>query len=468
MQVRCYESLQAAAFLREQVNALNGASPCPDPFSTFEFLENYLRHNEDHPQGRGLRLWFLAAFDEHGLAGYMVLKQVLHKVLGMPARKLDFLVTHNADRPQLMARPEQTLAVSEAFYNYLLKRRREWSFLEFRQQDAASTLFPPPEGVNLKGYWIREWPTLDNGTIPISWDSLKDYFKSFSKKFRSNTSRQMRSLMAVGKLEFISSSDPHTTPALFELYRCIEPRSWKSRTDVAISRHPHWVEYYQGLLDPHQPMRLSIHILLLDGVPIAGLITGAFQRGLYALHIVYDNSLSRLGPGSAILMMGMRQAIEGRYAFFNLLSGFGYYKVRWQAQMTKTRNVQFYKMGSAFFWRRVFGDLKRLLFPASVQPDSVLFNPLRREALDQEGEPAQETVNRPRLSLADQEKIKDLLSQIRKSPGEFLSSTQLAEAMPFTTQRPGKTNEIARSALPPILSIACADKNPVASELKCV
>lgn len=339
MEVRCYESLQAAAFLRDQVNALNCASSCPDPFSTFEFLENYLRHNEDHPQGQGLRLWFLAAFDGRGLAGYMVLKQVLHKVLGVPTRKLDFLVTHNADRPQLLARPEQTLAVSEAFYNYLLKRRHEWSFLEFRQQDATSTLFPPPEGVNLKGYWIREWPTLDNGTIAISWDSLKDYFKSFSKKFRSNTSRQMRSLMALGKLEYICSSDPQTTPALFELYRCIEPRSWKSRTDVAISRHPQWVDYYQGLLDRHQPMRLSIHVLLLDGIPIAGLITGAFQRGLYALHIVYDNSLSRLGPGSAILMMGMRQAIDGRYAFFNLLSGFGYYKVRWQAQMTKTRNV---------------------------------------------------------------------------------------------------------------------------------
>lgn len=216
-------------------------------------------------------------------------------------------------------------------------------------------------------------------------------------------------------------------------------------------------------------MRLSIHILLLDRVPIAGLITGAFQRGLYALHIVYDNSLSRLGSGSAILMMGMRQAIDGRYAFFNLLSGFGYYKVRWQAQMTKTRYVRFYKIGSAFFWRRVFGDLKRLLFPASIQPETVLFNPLRREATDQDGEPVQEAMSRPRLSFPDQEKITGLLSQIRKSPGEFLSSVQLAEAMPFTTQRPArKTNETAGSALPPILSVACDAKNPVRSELKCV
>lgn len=459
MQVHCYESLEAAAFLREQINALNSASSCPDPFSTFEFLENYLRYDEDHPQGRGLRLWFLAAFDEQGLAGYMVLKQVLHKVLGMHTRKLDFLVTHNADRPQLLARAGQTLSVSEAFYGYLLKRRQEWSFLEFRQQDASTTLFPPPPGINLKGYWTREWPSLDNGTIAIVWDSLSAYFKSFSKKFRSNTSRQMRSLMALGKLEYLSSSDPENTPALFELYRCIEPRSWKSRTDVAIGRHPHCVEYYQGLLDRRQPMRLTIHVLLLDGVPIAGLITGAFQRGLYALQIVYDNSLSRLGPGSAILMMGMRQAIEGRYAFFNLLSGFGYYKVRWQAQMTPTRNVQIYKIGSPFFWRRLLGDLKRSLFPASTQKGSVLFNPMRREVIEQDGEPAQEATSRPRLSFTDQEKIAALLAQIRKAPGEFLSSTQLAGIMPFATQRPTKTNEkrISELALQQTPCVACEE-----------
>lgn len=41
MKVQCYESLEAAAFLRAHVNALNVASSRPDPFSTFEFFENY-------------------------------------------------------------------------------------------------------------------------------------------------------------------------------------------------------------------------------------------------------------------------------------------------------------------------------------------------------------------------------------------------------------------------------------------
>jgi len=436
IEVRCFGSLEEAAFLRDEVNALNRAGARPDPFSTFEFFENFLRYDKSFPQNQGLRLWFLAAFDAGRLVGYMALKRMTHKVLGLPASRLNFLVSHDADRPQLVARPEHALAVSAAFYAYLLERGREWSFLEFRQQDAASPLFPPPAAVKLKGYWVRQWPSLDNGTIHVRWDTLDAYFKSFSKKFRSNVSRQMRSLLAAGGVEYLASSDPATTPALFELYHGIEPRSWKSRAGVAIGRNPRWVEYFRGLLDAQQPMRVSIQLLLLDGIPIAGLISGAFMKGLYALHIVYDERLRRLAPGSAMLLMGMRQAIDGRYAFFNLLSGFGYYKVRWQAQMTETRIAQIYRAGGILFWRRVFGDWKRWVFSAKPAQTPELFNPLRRDTGEREGEqtgPGQ--IPELPLDNEERERVAALIAEVRKGQGEFLTAAGLAAVMPFATQR---------------------------------
>jgi hypothetical protein len=436
IEVRCFGSLEEAAFLRDEVDALNRAGTRPDPFSTFGFFQNFLRHVERYSQGQGLRLWFLAAFSADRLVGYMALKQMTQRVLGLREFKLDFLVTHDADRPQLVARPELALAVSEAFYAYLLERKREWSFLEFRQQDAASPLFPPPAAVKLKGYLVRQWPSLDNGTIHVRWGTLDAYFKSFSKKFRSNVSRQMRSLLAAGEVEYLASSDPAATPALLELYHSIEPRSWKSRAGVAIGRYPQWVDYFRGLLDARQPMRVSIQVLLLDGLPVAGLISGAFMRGLYALHIVYDDRLSRLAPGSAMLLMGMRQAIDGRYAFFNLLAGFGYYKVRWQAQMTETRIAQIYRAGSLLFWRRVFGDWKRRVFSARSGETPVLFNPLRRDVSEREGERT-ELGGIPRLQVSREERgrIAALIAEVRKGRGEFLSAAELAAAMPFETQR---------------------------------
>jgi len=448
IEVRCFGSLEEAAFLREDVNALNRAGTRPDPFSTFEFFENFLRYEKFFPQDQNLRLWFLAAFDAGRLVGYMALKQLTHKVLGLRASKIDFLVTHDADRPQLVARPEHALAVSEAFYAYLLERKREWSFLEFRQQDAASPLFPPPAAARLKGYLVREWPSLDNGTIPLRWDTLDAYFKSFSPKFRSNVSRQMRSLLAAGEVEYLASSDPAITPALFELYHSIEPRSWKSRAGAAIGRYPQWVEYFKGLLDARQPMRVSIQLLLLDGVPVAGFISGAFMKRLYALHMVYDERLSRLAPGSALLLMAMRQAIDGRYALFNLLSGFGYYKVRWQAQMTETRIAQIYRAGSLLFWRRVLGDWMRRVFSARPNKAPVLFNSLRRDVGERESEQA-ERGKIPRLPISheERERIAALIAEVRKGQGEFLSAAELAALMPFETQRVPEVKLRHRNAL---------------------
>ncbi|MDO8704267.1 MAG: GNAT family N-acetyltransferase [Sulfuricaulis sp.] len=442
IEVRCFGSLEEAAFLRDEVNALNLASTRPDPFSTFEFFENFLRHDECFPGGRGMRLWFLAAFVDGRLVGYLALKQVTHKVLGLRTSKIGFFVTHDTDRPHPVVRPEYVSEVSEAFCAYLLKRKQEWSFLEFQQQDDTSSLFPPPAAVDLKGYMVRLWPSMENGTIHMRWHTLHEYFMALSKNFRHNIKRQARHLFAAGDVELLASSDPATTPALFELYRRIETHSWKPKAKANIGRHPERVEYIKGLLDARQPMQISIHVLLLDGLPIAGFIRGAFMQGLYALHMVYDERLSHLAPGTAMQLLGMRQAIDGQYAFFNLLSGFGYFKVRWLAQITETRIAQIYRVGRLSFWHRIFGDWKRRVFSSLSKETPVLFNPVRRDVSEREDEQT-EPGNIPELQTSPEERarIAALIAEVRKGQGEFLSKAELAAVMPFETQSPaqGKT-----------------------------
>jgi Acetyltransferase (GNAT) domain len=377
--VRCFQSLEEAAHLRAEVNALNRSSARPDPFSTFEFFEAYLRHDEFFPGGRGMQLWFLAAFDAGQLVGYLVLKLVNRRVMGMGAATLGFLVTHDNDRPHLVAQPQLQQQVGVLFYQYLLGRGNEWSLLELQQQDGSSALFPPPAAIELKGYLVRQWPNLENATIQIRWGSLREYLQALSKKFRTNLKRQMRNLLAAGEVQILSSSDPATTAVLFELYRSIEPHSWKSQANADIGRHPQRVEYFRSLLDADQPMRVSIHLLLLDDVPIAGLINGSFMQDLYALHVVYDDRAGRLGPGSAILMMGIREAIDGHCASFNLLSGSGHFKTRWLAKMTQLHIAQIYRIGSPLYWRRRLGDMQRRWFARKSAATPGPYNPLRRE-----------------------------------------------------------------------------------------
>jgi CelD/BcsL family acetyltransferase involved in cellulose biosynthesis len=442
IEVRCLHTLQEIGTLREQIDALNLASERPDPFSTFEFYENYLRNEERFP-GRGLlRPWFLLAFATGRLVAYLALKQAAHRVMGLRALQIDWLTAHTADRPHLVAEPGYANEASEAFYAYLLKRKPEWSLLEFQQQDDASPLFPPSAAIDLKGCRIRQWPNMENGTIPVRWNTIDEYFRAFSKKFRSNVSRQMRTLLSAGKVEFLMSSDPAITPYLFELYRVIEPRSWKSKADAAIGRDPKWVAYYKGLLGARQPMRLSIHVLLLDGMPIAGLINGSFGKGLYALHIVYDQGLSRLAPGAAVLLMGMRHAIDGRYAFFDLLWGFGYYKTRWLAEMTRTRSVQIYRRGGMFFWQRMLGDVKRRLLGRRTGEEPALFNPASRDV--GEVQATSRAALAPEMNADERRRVAALVARVRQGQGEFLSPQGLASIMPFETHRVPRASESSR------------------------
>ncbi|HEX5757534.1 MAG TPA: GNAT family N-acetyltransferase [Arenimonas sp.] len=421
------------------MNALNLATARPDPFSTFEFYQNYLRNAEWF--GSGDRLWLLLVFSGDELIGHLALKLRQHRVLGLHAAKLDLLTAHHADRPGLVSRPEHVQVVSRAIYSYLLSRRDEWGLLEFGEQDADSALLPAPAEARSGGLRCQLWPTMANGTVPMRWDSFASYFASLSKKARSNVSRQMRNLLAAGDVHVLTTSDPRALPTAFDSYRSIEPHSWKARAEAVIGRARPSVDYYRGLMQPEQPMQVSIQLLFLDGEPIAGLISGAFNQGLYALHIVYDERHAKLAPGSAVLLMGMRHAIEGGYRFFNLLRGFDYYKLRWLADMQRTQSVQIYRTVSPFYWRRVLGDTRRRwaerwLGPTDIgQACQANPSPRRRASVEQA---CPDRGFMQAIHPTHRERFACLQGHVRGGSSELLSAAQLVAVLPFATSRTTK------------------------------
>lgn len=445
IEVRCLHDLALAEPFGGAMDALNLASGRPDPFSTLAYYGHFLRTGGRARQAGPVRPWLLLAFRDNELLGYLALKQCTHTVLGQRADKLDLLAAHTADRPHLVARPEHAAAVAAAMYAHLFERRREWSLLEFQQQDAGSPLLLPLAAATPRGCRARFWPDSDSATIPIRWDSLAGYFAALPKKARSNVSRQMRSLLAAGDVQLLTASEPATRAALFELFRGVEAQSWKAGTAAGLAGAGRWEDYYTGLMDPAAPMQLTVQILLLDRVPVAGLISGAFDGGLYALHIVHDERLAPLAPGSAVLLMGLRLAIEGKYAFLNLLRGSAYYKARWLAQLTETRSVQLYRAGSPFHWRRVLGDWGRRLSAPWVSAGAVLSNPARRafRAVDP---PAENP--RAAISPAERARYAPTVQAALRGQGEFLSAAQLVAVLPFASQRRGATADEDRGKGP--------------------
>lgn len=447
IEVRCCHSMAAAEPYREAIDALNLASIRPDPFSTFEFYEHCLQEASRDIGFGNLRLWFVLAFSGSELVGYAALKQCTHLVLGVPAVKLDWLTAYVVGRPHLVSAAQQSGAVEAAVLAYLLGRKREWSLLEFQQQDADSALQPPVPAIGASDLVQQSWPTGACWRVPVRGRSLAAYFATLSKKSRSNVSRQMRSLMAAGELRLLSSADPATVVALFGLYQHIESQSWKVRAGAGIAQDRRSLSYYRRLLACDQPMLIVVQILLLDGVPISGLICGAFDRGLYALDIVYDERYARLAPGSATMLLAIRLAIEGGFEFLDLMRGFGYYKSRWLAEGSETRSLQIYRRGSPFHWHRRFGDGLRQWSGKVPLPDRPQFNATRREALESLDAPPAAVAPAVTADPDQRALYAHLVDSVMAGCGEFLDATQLSRLLPFPTG-PGSTMPIPALAVP--------------------
>jgi len=445
MKVLCLHSLDELEPLRDQINALNLASSSPDPFSTFEYCRNLLRFG---PLARSTtdRLWFLAALRGARLLGFMALKASVSSHFGLRECKLEFLAGHDGDRPHVVAAPEHLLEVTSVFFAYL-NGRPEWDMLELQQQGADSALYPPPAETPLHRCRIAEWPNMDNHSIDIVWRDLPEYFQSLTKKFRGELRRGTRRLFDAGDVQWLASSNPAATPALFELFCEIERRSWKSNAAFGISDHEWREEWMRGLLDPEQPMRIHIQLLLMDDVPIAGLICGEFnadRRNLYALQIAFDARFSALSPGSAMLLMGVRHAIVGRFASFNLLSGFGYYKHRWLARAVPTRAAQIYRIGRIPYWRRVLGDFRRAIARTRDAGNDLPFNRAKRER-DSDEKPV--TARLPSIDFAERAAFAARLEKLRRGNCLRLSKGELAALLPFpVTTQPVATQQEGSTA----------------------
>lgn len=433
MDIRCVRDLALAEPFRDAMMALNFAATRPDPFSTYEFYRNYLHHRMRRDAGTGLRL--LLAFDGEELVGYLALKRSTHRVMGLRVGKLDLLTAHQGDRPQIVARPERAAEVSASIYAHLMEPGQDWSMLEFQEQEQASNLQPSMANAARRAGLLQEWPSLANCTIRLHWPSLAAYFAALSKKARSNTGRQVRTLLAAGDVQVLTSTDTHALSALFELYRGIETHSWKAQTEAAIGRDRPTIDYYTGLMEASQPMRVGIQLLLLDGVPIAGLISGSFDKGMYALHTVYDDRHTRLSPGSTILLLGIRAALLGGFEYFNLLRGHAHFKERWLAEVNETHSLQIYRVGTPFYWRRRLGDLgrrwlRRLQRARSCGASGA--SPLRH-AMDAIEPLRMKDAWSARPATVEQDRCAALVAAARQGRVEVLTATQFAAAMPFST-----------------------------------
>jgi CelD/BcsL family acetyltransferase involved in cellulose biosynthesis len=427
LRVRAYRSLAEAAPLRAELDALNRASRRPSPFDTFTYLETFVAHDEFERPGQ--RILLLVAFDGASPVGYLPLRRVPERLLGVPFQAIRFLTTHDSDRPRAVAHPDDEARCCEAFYRHLFEVERGFSFLELQEQDAESKLLRPPGAIDRGRYRVRLFPNNPNAAISTAYPSLGAYLRALSHGLRKKLRRQVRALFDAGEIELVSSGDPSALPALFDLYLDLERRSWKAQVDGHIGRHPERMAFFRRLLEPDQPMKVAIRLLLLGGLPVAGIITGAFAGRLYGLEEAFDDGYRDLSPGNTMMLLTVREAIVGGYPSLNLLGNYAYYKSRWLATITETQAVQLFRTGSLIHLKALAGDAWRRLRPPFTQREAD-FNLAKKGG-------GEEPPGAPPPRREERERAQATLRALAAAGAKLdrLGGEALRRALPFETSR---------------------------------
>jgi hypothetical protein len=369
LSVSCVEGVAAIHRFAGDIDRLNRASVRPNPFLSAAFLLCYSLRAEYHVPGKEERLYLM--YEDDRLIGIAPMRRSLEDLIPpigpvhCRGARLGLLAPLDTERPGILAAADDQQRVAAALIQYLCREERDWGMLEFVGQPPGSALHESIHAATNYRFRARDIAVEPYTEIELIWSDLGAYFRSLTKKMRSNISRQARRLFAEGEPQLVLAQGPLATAAWFDAYCDLDCRSWKHGTASSIRRHPRRVRFYREIIAGQAGLDPSFIGVVLDGVLVAGLIVASDvpgkpgRRGAWFLEMAYDQSRADLGPGQLLLLLGVGHALERGERFVNFLQNFAYYKHRWGAALVPVVSVQLIRRASLHNARALLGDLSR-------------------------------------------------------------------------------------------------------------
>ena len=178
--------------------------------------------------------------------------------------------------------------------------------------------------------------------LPGSWEDL---LASVSRNLRSQLGRRRRALEREGRLRFRT-----TAPAPEELERDlvaflrVEGSGWKAGSGTAILSDPRTERLYTDFARAAAAAGwLRLHLLELDGVPVAADLNCRFAGGTFLLKTGFDERYGQFSPGLVLRGEVLRTAIEEGSGFYDFLGGPDGYKLRWTPELRPRVAVKAYR-----------------------------------------------------------------------------------------------------------------------------
>ncbi len=246
---------------------------------------------------------------------------------------LEYLLVPDTQHCEILAAPEDAVAVAGALADALAARRRDWDVLRLRNL--------PPDGIATvsfaqalarHGARIHAQQATANPCIALTgtWDA---YYASRSRRLKKANNLAANRLAKAGKVT-IDWLEPGAGSAadverLLEHVVRISARSWKAETGNSLDR-PGPNAFIRRLTErAHAEGWLSIWMLSLDGCPVAVEYQLVSEGSVYALRSDFDASHETLSPGSHLSRQMLETYFDRGLTRYAMGPGDNAYKYRW-------------------------------------------------------------------------------------------------------------------------------------------
>lgn len=196
---------------------------------------------------------------------------------------------------------------------------RDWDLVELRGIEAGS----PADRATARAFQAAGYPALRtvwNRTALVDFSGgWESYLAGRPAKWRSNYRRLERRLHQQGKVEHVryrpageAGGDCDPRWDLYDACEAVARRSWQaaSTTGSTLCHEP----IRPFLRDAHQAAcrrgEVDLNLLVLDGQPIAFAYNYVCRGRLYGLRAGYDAAVARLGAGSVLLALMLRDSFH--------------------------------------------------------------------------------------------------------------------------------------------------------------
>jgi CelD/BcsL family acetyltransferase involved in cellulose biosynthesis len=230
----------------------------------------------------------------------------------------------------------------EELWAAIVERGASRIHLQGMPEHAAGTQFLCEE-LERSGYRIvrRAGPFCPWLALPTSWGEM---LESVSGNLRGEIRRRRRMLEREGSVTFRTVSGGPTLEEEVGRFLRLEASGWKGRSGTSILGNPSAEGLYRGFArGAAEKGWLRLHLLELNGVPIAIDYGCAFGGHGVLIKTAFDEAYRRMSPGTLLLAETLRGTIEEGLHSYDFLGSAERYKMRWTSEVHAREQIWAYR-----------------------------------------------------------------------------------------------------------------------------